>query len=229
MNKTVRPINNNNFRLTFFNFTNFFKNNFSSIISDLFYGSINNITQCSVCNHETYNIQCFNILIFPIERIIEFKRKFRSDCININDCFDYIQKPEYIGNKSFQCNNCNQFVNGALVNKIVTAPKILIIYLLRENNLNRLNIKFLIEENIDISNYVININDNKTPTYYELIGIVKYYIPINNVINHYFAFCKSFGNFKWYKYDDQIVNLSSFEDAKNIGAPCILFYSYIQK
>ena len=46
---------------------------------------------------------------------------------------------------------------------------------------------------------------------------------------HFIAFCKSFGNQQWYKYNDAIVDPSSFEEAKNTGVPYILFYSYIKR
>ena len=45
---------------------------------------------------------------------------------------------------------------------------------------------------------------------------------------HFIAFCKSFVDQKWYKYNDAQVDLSSFEQAKNTGVPYILFYSFIK-
>ena len=45
----------------------------------------------------------------------------------------------------------------------------------------------------------------------------------------FIAFCKSFVDGKWYKYNDAIVSPSSFNEAKNTGVPYILFYSGLKK
>ena len=98
----------------------------------------------------------------------------------------------------------------------------MIIDLFRENNSN---IKFKLEEFIDIIDYTIY--KENYPTYYELIGVVsllKYY---RNSEMKYIAFCKNFNNQNWYKYDDTNITESSFLEVSNNGIPCILFYSYI--
>ncbi len=46
---------------------------------------------------------------------------------------------------------------------------------------------------------------------------------------HFIAFRKSFVDGKWYKYNDSLVNITTFEEAKTTGMPYILFYSFIQK
>ena len=46
---------------------------------------------------------------------------------------------------------------------------------------------------------------------------------------HFIAFCKSFVDQKWYKYNDAMVNNSSFQEASTTGVPYILFYSYIKR
>ena len=51
------------------------------------------------------------------------------------------------------------------------------------------------------------------------IGIVTY----NN--SNFIAFCKSFIDHKWYKYNNENVENSSFNEAKSTGIPYILFFS----
>ena len=59
---------------------------------------------------------------------------------------------------------------------------------------------------------------------YRLIGVVTHFGP-SGESGHFIAFCKSFVDGNWYRYNDAIVNLSSFNDVKNTGVPYILFYA----
>ena len=130
-----------------------------------------------------------------------------------------------MGGKSFYCNNCRQMVDNINTTKILYGPRILVINLNRGKGLE-FDIKLNFPEYIDISNYVYY--KDKSPTYYELIGIVTHFGP-SSMSGHFIAFCKSFGNQQWYKYNDAMVDLSNFEEAKNTGVPYILFYSYIKR
>ena len=100
----------------------------------------------------------------------------------------------------------------------------MIIDLFRENNSN---IKFKLEEFIDIIDYTIY--KEEFPTYYELIGAVNLLNYYGNSKIKYIAFCKNFNNQNWYKYDDTNIFESSFLEVSNNGIPCILFYSYIKR
>ena len=45
---------------------------------------------------------------------------------------------------------------------------------------------------------------------------------------HFIAFCKSYEDYYWYKYDNNSIAIpSSFEEAKKLGEYDILFYSKI--
>ena len=116
-------------------------------------------------------------------------------------------------------------VDNVNITKLLYGPKILIINLNRGKGLE-FNVKINFPEYIDITNYVYY-KDNM-PTFYELIGIVTHFGP-SSMGGHFIAFCKSFGDQKWYKYNDAMVDPSSFEEAKNTGVPYILFYSYIKR
>ena len=213
-----------NFEISFKNFANYFKNNYNSIISGLFYGMFNSIMTCVNCKVVMHNIQCFNILIFPLQKIKEFKMK-TIDLVDIYECFEYYVRPDYMGGKTFYCNRCCQMVDNINTTKLLYAPKIIVINLNRGQGL-QFKIKINFPEYLDISNFV-QFNQN-SPTYYELIGIVTHFGP-SGMSGHFIAFCKSFGDQQWYKYNDALVSLSSFEEAKNTGVPYILFYSYIKR
>ena len=213
-----------NYDITFKNFSDFFKNNFNSIISNLFYGMFNSLMNCQNCGVITNNVQCFNILIFPLQKVKEFKMRYEN-IVDIYECFDYYQRPDYMGGRSFYCNNCKQMVDNINTNKLLYGPNILVINLNRGKGLE-FDIKINFPEYIDLVNYVHY--KEGTPSYYELIGVVTHFGP-SGMSGHFIAFCKSFGNQQWYKYNDAIVNPSSFEEAKNTGVPYILFYSYIKR
>ena len=213
-----------NFEITFKKFAVFFKDNYNSPISNLFYGMFNSMMQCQNCSITTNNVQCFNILIFPLQKVLEFKSKF-INVVNLYECFEYYQRPDYMGGKSFYCNKCRQMADNINTTKILYAPKIMVINLNRGRGLE-FDVKLNIDEYIDIDNYVYY--KDKSYTYYELIGIVTHFGE-SSMSGHFIAFCKSFRDQQWYKYNDALVSLSSFNEAKSTGVPYILIYSYIKR
>ena len=43
---------------------------------------------CLNCKFTTYNVQCFNILIFPLEEVRKYKNKL-NNTVDIIECFEY--------------------------------------------------------------------------------------------------------------------------------------------
>ena len=111
--------------------------------------------------------------------------------------------------------------NSIIMNKLIISPHVLIIILHKGKGL-QYDIKFCFEEFLEISNYVYY--NNVCPKKYELIGIVTHFGP-SSIDGHCIAFCKSYKNNKWYKYNDALVAPSNFREAQSAGTPCILFYS----
>ena len=212
-----------NFYNSLQSFTKYFQKNFQSIVSDLFYGMYDSIMKCLNCNIMTHNIQCYNILIIPLEEV----RKFKNRAINqvtIRECFEYYQKPEYMtGENQIYCNKCKQMANSMNSSNLIIGPKVLVINLNRGKGL-QFDIKLDFDEYIDINDFIYFKN---SPCKYQLIGVVTHFGP-SGMSGHFIAFCKSFVDNKWYKYNDSLVSPSSFPDAKNTGVPYILFYSAIE-
>ena len=212
-----------NFYNSLQSFTIYFQKNFQSIVSDLFYGTYDSIMKCLNCNIMTHNIQCYNILIIPLEEV----RKFKNRAINqvtIRECFEYYQKPEYMtGENQIYCNKCKQMANSMNSSNLIIGPKVLVINLNRGKGL-QFDIKLDFDEYIDINDFIYFKN---SPCKYQLIGVVTHFGP-SGMSGHFIAFCKSFVDNKWYKYNDSLVSPSSFPDAKNTGVPYILFYSAIE-
>jgi len=200
-----------------------FRNNNISKISDLFYGMYNKMMQCINCQIITHNVQCYYYLSFSLEDVRIFKNRIYN-MINILECFEYYERQEFMmGGNQIYCNNCNIMTNSmSQSKKLLYGPYELIIYLNRDKDLHY-NIKILFEEYLDIQRFIYY-KDN-SPISYQLIGIVTLCISEQN---HFIAFCKSFVDHNWYKYDNEQVNLSTFEEAKSFGVPFILFYSSLK-
>ena len=223
-NSTNKSNQNNqiNFEAQLKFFSELFVNNYQSIISELFYGSFNSMMECFNCRVITHNIQCFNLLIFPLEEVRKFKGRIQN-IVNINECFEYYQRDDLMmGENKIYCNKCKSLANSRNTSKIIVSSNVLVINLNRGKGL-QYNIKINFGEFLDIKNFVYH---KDSPFFYELIGIVSQFGP-PGMSGHYIAFCKSFVDHQWYKYNDSLVNPSSFQEASTTGVPYILFYSLI--
>jgi len=209
-----------NFEKSFMSFAKYFEKNFQSVISDIFYGMYNSRMMCYNCKIITHNIQCYNLLIIPLEEVRIFKNRIQN-YVTIRECFEYYQKPDYmVGQNQIYCNNCKQMANSENNTTLIVGPKILVINLNRGKGL-QFNIKIDFDEFINLYDFIYYKNTNFR---YKLIGVVTHFGPSSDS-GHFIAFCKSFVDFKWYKYNDAMVSPSSFNEAKTTGVPYILFYS----
>jgi len=221
-NKRKSFPNQYNYEITFQIFSDYFMQTYRSVISDLFYGMYNSMMACLSCGVITHNVQCFNILIFPLEEVRRFKNR-SNNVVYIKECFEYYQKLDFMrGDNQIHCNNCNRMSDSCNLTTLIICPKILVINLNRGKGL-QFSVKLNFGEYLDIQEFVYYKNDS--PTKYELIGIVTHFGP-SSMSGHFIAFCKSFVDHQWYKYNDAIVNPSSFSEASTTGVPYILFYSY---
>ena len=214
--------NQNNFYNSLYSFTSFFKDNFKSVISDIFYGIYNSQTKCLDCNDITYDANYYNIIIIPLEEVRLFKR-YTKNTVTIKDCVEYNQKSDYItGENQIFCNKCKAKTNSVKNTALIKGPNVLIINLNRERG-HQFDVRLNFEEFIDIKQFVYYKNSNSE---YQLTGVVTQFGP-SGIYEHFVAFCKSFVDGNWYRYNDSIVTRSNFQEAKSTGVPYILFYSNI--
>ena len=222
--KNVNKYDENSDKYNFYNclnnFNKYFKNNNQSIISDIFYGINNLQKKCLNCELITHNIQFYNILNIPLEEVLLFK-KYQQNTVTIKDCFEYNQRIQHvIGQNKIFCNRCKQTEDSVTFNSLITGPKVLIINLNRGKGF-QFDVNLNFDEYIDINEFIYFKN---TPNRYQLIGVMTH-IGQPGKNGHFIAICKSFVDGNWYKYDDSLVTLSNFQEAKTIGIPCVLFYS----
>ena len=215
-------INSNNYQQAFNNYISNFSENYKSIISDIFYGTECSIIKCALCNNTIYNIQCFNMMFFPLEQVRIFKNYNNNQNVNIFDCFQQKQSIEYLnGQNQIFCNNCCQMSDAYNQTVLVCGPNVLIINLNRGKGLE-FNVNIDISNEFDISGFLYN-NDGKIKQVYELIGVVCH-LGLSGMSGHFIAFCRSEFDGNWYKYNDSMVSVSDFLEAATFGTPYLLFY-----
>ena len=223
--ENYHPISNNlDFFSVFNDFRNYYTNNNQSIISEEFYGYFNSMMKCCSCNVMTHNVQVMHIIFFPLEEVRKFVQS-PYNYVTLDNCFEFYQKPELLKNSNqIYCNYCKRYSMAYNQNKIIISPKTIIIVFNRGKGL-QYNVGIQFEKIIDLKKYIFN--NNISPFYYELVGVISH-IGSNDMGGHFIAFCKNSYDCEWYKYNDESVNKSSFQEIRKFGLPYVLFYSYIK-
>ena len=241
--------NNDNFlqdqrnkQFMFNSFTNEFKNENQSIISDLFYALNYNMTQCSNCKNIIYNYQIYFFLIFPLEEVRKFKlqcnndvnnnifnnfnnglnNNFNNNEVNIYDCFEHEQKINYLtGENATYCNYCKLTCGSCNRTILATGPNILIIILNRGKG-KEFDVKLNFVEDLNLNNYI---EEKRAGTQYELFGVITH-IGESGMSGHFIAYCKDLWDKTWYKYNDAIVSkVGNFKtEVVDYAMPYVLFY-----
>ena len=202
-----------------------------SIISDLFYFHQANITRCCNCGKTTYNFSMYNILIFPLEKTRLYKLTKENNFLNVNifDCFEcHTMDERNLPGNTMYCNSCKIESDYLMSNKISSLPEVFTIVLNRGNNLQfdvEFQISYIIE---DLGRYMIKLNSNcnELNTRYELIGIVIH-VGNSGLDGHFYTYCKSPVDRKWYSYNDSRVKYISDPIQEIKGIPYLLFYQKI--
>ena len=84
---------------------------------------------CLKCKVLTNNVQCYNILMFPLKEVRKFKKKKWYGWYNR---MFYFEKDDYMnGENQIYCNSCKRMANNINKSKILIDPNVLVI------NLNR--------------------------------------------------------------------------------------------
>ena len=236
-NRTNIKFDENDEESTLNYFLEDFQNNFSSIISDIFYGIIETRSECLLCKQRNqqqgifnpiyaYNFLVINYIIFPLEEIRKTKSQinnFNYNEINLYDCFDFYEKEEIMqGDNQIWCKYCGQTTDSKYSTRIYSSPEYFILILNRGKG-NIYNVKLKFEEIINLTKYVQDKESNNL--LYRLYAIVTHLGP-SSMSGHFIAFCNSPIDNKWYKYNDSEVKLigNFFNDIHEFGIPYILFY-----
>ena len=195
-----------------------FKHINNSIISNNFNWFGLKESYCTQCNNPDYQFKTFNTFDLNISKYYQNNKK---DDTKIYDCLEYRKIQNTLKKR---CDNCKNICNYKVNNRIYNSPNIFAFILDREDlNEDLMKIPFIIEEYINLNNYI---EDEKSIKEYELIGVVS----ISLRERKYIGFSKSIIDNKWYLYNDTKVNEISIDfilkshNQYNYYIPCILFY-----
>jgi ubiquitin C-terminal hydrolase len=163
-----------------------------SIISNIFYGTYENITQCLECNKIIYNFQKFEFISFGMY-------DYQNKPFNIYDGFEDNQKIQLLkGDNKFLCNNCKKLCEAKICCKIIQPPNKLLINIDYGKNKKYEPSKIIFDETIDITKY-INFNFG-TNIRYRIICVCTHY-GFSGSYGHYIAFCRHRLTGQWYKFN----------------------------
>ena len=199
----------------------FMKSN-QSKISDNFHWFELKSKFCSGCKLKYYSFNNFETLDLDILGTFQ-KNNYAP--ISILSCLNYQSQKS----QNIFCQKCQKYTQFDINTKIYSSPINFIFTLNRgypDQNQNLLNIKFMVEEKIDIGQYLEN---KKAYTKFELIGIVSYYMQEKK----YVCFGKSPADEKWYLYNDEKVMDTNNNEVINRNnnmeyIPCILLYQFMK-
>ena len=198
-----------------------------TIISDLFYGMNRFVVTCNNCKISSYSFQTFNILIFSLKKIKEYKTK---ECklssgkdLNLYDAFLCEQEIKTLeGEDCIYCEQCKKMTTGLYKNDIYGLPKILIIVLDRGRNNQDFKEEFWFDEILDFSDKNIICNKDSFQKFY-LCGIISY-IRKNEVEGNYIAYSRTNNNDNFLCYNDTSLTSVSVLEAMTNKLPYILVY-----
>ena len=196
---------------TIYNMTNFSK------ISQLFYGTYENIIICLECKTKFYSYQKF-------EYISLSTYKYRYSTFNIISGFEDITAKEKLqGNNKYYCNKCKKLVNAEIFCKIIDLPNYLILNI--DYGKNKIyDVKELIfSHEIDLKNYLGYYFGQKSK--FKLVAVCTH-IGSSGAYGHYIAYCLNNQNGSWYKFNDSSCNMSDKYQLKG-NSPYLLIYELI--
>ena len=214
-----------------------FRNNYNSVISNLFYGLMETKSQCQGCNIIKFNFQVYSFIEFPLEKVNEYcfrtgKRTYynmnmnnnKNPDVDIYECFEYYHNIDLMtGDNKMYCNICNCLCDALYGTLLYTAPNNLII------NLNRgrgavYECKVNFPDILNLSNYV---KFKESNTLFELYAVICHIGP-SSMSGHFVAYCKNRMDKKWYLYNDAFVTLCQNTHDYRKGMAYILFYQVVK-
>ena len=209
LNRTLEEKKNDDFMFNLF--CSFYQQTQNSIISNNFFNIIKNEIDCPSCG-KLYFYEYKYLIKFDLEKYKVFRdesapeRKMQN--LTLDDCFDC-----FTGGVNKNCNNC-QKPNSKVFCSIASAPKMLIIALLRKNHTYKCDLDFT--NKLNLFGYCDSRNKNNTSynlkACISMCGPGKYFSDI--LINNYW--------FRYYINEKKMLGdvkreIQSFE-------PQLLFY-----
>jgi len=211
-----------------------------TLITYIFYGINRSVLKCFGCGICKYSFSTFNILIYPLKKVKEYKiRKTGPNNnldLNLYDAFLWEQEEEKLeGENMIHCNRCKKLSPGCIAKNIHELPRILIILLNRGKNNLEFNEEFRFDEYLDFTHQNIIFNQSSYKKYF-LCGIITH-LGESGTNGHFIAYCRNDINDKFICYNDDLVTKVNVMDAmstkistneKEKKTPYILIYHYMK-
>ena len=190
----------------------------NSIISNLFFGTSENLTKCEVCQKIIYNFQKFEFLTFGV-----FKYNGRE--FNLYNGFeDYCKPSKLTGDNQYYCNNCKKLCDALISTKILFPPEHLLINIDYGKNKMYMPSSIKYDHEIDITKYLSFNYGRKVK--YRIMSVCSHY-GISGSFGHYIAYCRDKINSKWYQFNDSIISECDANQIRYGGTPYLLLYERI--
>ena len=190
----------------------------NSIISNLFFGTSENLTICEVCKKIIYNFQKFEFLTFGV-----FKYNGRE--FNLYNGFeDYCKPSKLTGDNQYYCNNCKKLCDALISTKILFPPEHLLINIDYGKNKMYMPSSIKYDHEIDITKYLSFNYGRKVK--YRIMSVCSHY-GISGSFGHYIAYCRDKINSKWYQFNDSIISECDANQIRYGGTPYLLLYERI--
>ena len=215
-------------------------NSSRTLVSNIFYGINRSVMKCFGCGICKYSFQTFNLLIFPLKKVKNYKIKRNGSVknldLNLYDAFNCEQEEEKLeGENMIYCNRCRKLSPGSHKQDIYGTPQVLIIILNRGRNNQDFNEEFRFDEFLDFNSTNIIVNQSSYKKYF-LCGIITH-LGESGSGGHFIAYCRNDCNSGFYCYNDHAVSQVSVIDAmatkissRDIEkkTPYILLYHYMK-
>ena len=214
------------------------ENNISTIYYTFFGGQNELTTECIKClndnkeNEDQKFVENKDLYYFAfrLNDVLDFLKSNNikeTNNINIYDCLNFYESPKIAEPNGKTCEKCGNKEEFLITSKIKKCQNNLLI-LLNKNFNQEEDIKFELNEILEMKRFVKDNNENKEELNYYLYAIICLNIAFEENKNkiHHVAFCKSPVDSLWYKYDDNIVEpINNLEnEVEKIGTPVALFY-----
>ena len=211
-----------------------------TLVSNIFYGINRSIMKCFGCGICKYSFQTFNLLIFPLKKVKNYKINkigfVKNLDLNLYDAFYCEQEEEKLeGENMIYCNRCRKLSPGSHKQDIYGTPQVLIIILNRGRNNQDFNEEFRFDEFLDFNNTNIIVNQSSYKKYF-LCGIITH-LGESGIGGHFIAYCRNDLNSGFTCYNDDLVTKVNIMDAmatkittndKEKKTPYILIYHYMK-
>ena len=173
----------------------------NSIIKDLFFFELQTSYRCPSCKY--FENKLFIKDILEIDIMLD-QNSNKGKNIENTSIYDYLNLNQYI-----KCKECDYLCS--YKKKINSCPKILIVVF----KLNKKEkVKFQIDEEIDIYDYMsVKKQYNQT----------KYFL-ISSIINYSLTYCKSMESNDWYKYEGDLIKIAKHINNNINNVPYLLIY-----